>query len=870
MFMYLSELILKQKDKLMPKLDSARRLPSKVKRLIKNEIRTFWQNYPIQNNTVLFESFSGNGMLCHPEALFRRMLDRTEFSDFKFIWVINDFERYSRSIEDFKSDSRVKFVKYLSFEYYKALNTSKYLINNVSFPTQFIKRPGQVYVNTWHGIPLKKMGYDIEGRTSDAKNIVRNFLAADFLLSSSSSMTESMYAKAFKMENIFEGIVIEEGSPRTDRQFDTKASKEEFNLRLSKEGLAADNREVILYAPTWKGESYFSPFTDASALQQIIKKIESEIDTSRFRVMLKAHQVISDVVADIPSLKNNVIPNSVPTNVALGAASYLITDYSSIFFDFLPTKRPILFYIPDLLDYREYRDLYLEPEDLPGPVSQNADDLITSLREAISSSDLSASLNPQHETLSQMYTVKDDGNVCDRVIDAIFGDKISFYENRRLNATSKIKILIYVGGMIPNGITTSALNLLDNIDYEKYDVTVLCPFSSNETQQRSFRQVNNKARLVFRFGTFNGGYIDNFLRLRILKNGSSSFGASFKSQKKLWKREWHRCFGGARFDHMIDFSGYTSFWGTLFLHGPAESRAIWMHNDLAADAHRSIAGNMPLKSGLFSTFSLYPKFDKLVSVSQGLAEINALSLEKWTDRSKFTWASNTINAEKIRTMAQIADNEPGILVHSDRATRSRNMGNLVTAIIDQTNALRETPGDPDTVVGASPTFFTFFSAGRLSPEKNHARLIEAFREVHEKNPQTRLVIAGDGPLRDELQAKITQLGLSESAKLVGHTSNPYRLMANSDVFVLSSDYEGQPMVLLEALVLGLPVITTSFGSVKGALPPNVGTIVDKNVDSLANAMYRHTVENVAYEPFDATEYNERAMNEFYRIFDQDN
>lgn len=853
----------------MPKLDTAKRLPSKVKRLIKNEIRNIWQNYPIQNKTVLFESFSGNGMLCHPEALFRRMLNRNEFSDFKFIWVLNDFERYAHSVAEFKSDPRVKFVRYLSFEYYKYLNTSEYLINNVSFPTQFVKKPGQIYVNTWHGIPLKKMGYDIEGRASDAKNIVRNFLAADYLLSSSRSMTNSMYANAFKMENIFEGVVVEEGSPRTDRQYERSVSTKEFNRRLHEEGLIADDREIILYAPTWKGESYFSPFTDASALQQIITKIEATLDTSRFRVMLKAHQVVSDVVSDIPSLRNNVIPNSVPTNVALGAASYLITDYSSIFFDFLPTKRPILFYIPDLLDYREYRDLYLEPDDLPGPVCQNADDLILSLQKSIAAPSKCVSGYSQYSALEKEFTSSDDGNVCDRVIDSIFLGNLSSYKTTRLNSGSKSKLLIYVGGMIPNGITTSALNLLDNIDYEIYDVTVLCPFSSNETQQRSFRQVNSKARLMFRFGTFNGGYVENALRLRILKNGSSSFGAKFRNQKKLWTREWLRCFGNAHFDHMIDFSGYTSFWGTLFLHGPAKSRAIWMHNDLAADAHRSIDGNMPLKSGLFSTFSIYKNFDKLVSVSQGLAEINALSLEKWADKSKFTWSSNTINAGKIRTMARVAEHGPGVSAAVDKVTRSRNIGNLVTAIIDQSNPTKKSHLASDTEASASPAFFTFFSAGRLSPEKNHRRLIEAFKLVHEKNPQTRLVIAGDGPLREQLQDQIIRLGLSESVKLVGHMSNPYRLMANSDVFVLSSDYEGQPMVLLEALVLGLPVITTSFGSVKGALPPNVGTIVDKNVSSLADAMYGHTIENGVYEPFDVRGYNERAMSEFYRIFGQE-
>lgn len=168
------------------------------------------------------------------------------------------------------------------------------------------------------------------------------------------------------------------------------------------------------------------------------------------------------------------------------------------------------------------------------------------------------------------------------------------------------------------------------------------------------------------------------------------------------------CFGDAKFDHIIDFSGYTSFWGTLFLHGPAKSRAIWMHNDLAADAHRSIAGNMPLKSGLFSTFSLYAKFDRLVSVSQGLAEINALSLEKWADYSKFTWSSNTINPAKIRKMASGNGNAVGASARGDQLVRSRNMGKLVTAIIDQKRPAQYRSSGIDSSEDVSPAFFTFF------------------------------------------------------------------------------------------------------------------------------------------------------------------
>lgn len=808
-------------------------------------------------------------MLCQPEALFRQILNDVALAGFRHTWVLNDFDRYSEIIEEYKNYHNVNFVKYLSSQYYRALSTSQYLINNVSFPAQFMKRQGQTYLNTWHGIPLKRMGYDIPKRAVDAKNIVRNFLAADYLLSSSPAMTNEMYVGAFKMQNIFEGKIIEEGNPRTDRQIDEVKARSEFDQRLAQSGIPIDERKIILYAPTWKGESYFSPHNDGASLKSLISNLEKKIDTTKYRVMVKAHQIVSESIDKISELRDHLVPNSMPSNVALGATDILITDYSSIFFDFLASNKPVVFYIPDLEDYKRYRDLYLEPQDLPGPVARNVTELGEILATVRTVNDISDGRMKNYHSMQSLYVPFDDGMVCQRVVDILIGSKENSYRVHRIDKDSKKKLLIYAGGMIPNGITTSALNLLDNIDYEKYDVTVLCPFSTTPKQQHSFAQINSHARVMFRFGTFNGSYLSNSLRLRVLKKGSSHWAASLNQQRKLWESEWKRCFGDAEFDHMIDFSGYTSFWGTLFLHGPAKRRSIWLHNDLAADAHRSIEGNKPLKQGLFSTFSLYNKFDNLVSVSEGLNDINRNSLGEWAPDAKFCWASNTVNSTKIRKMATLKARSNGMKIGerelTDPILRSAIMGKQVAELIEpERSIVDDFSTDLQNHIGRVP-FFTFFSAGRLSPEKNHSRLISAFAIVHAENPNTRLVIAGEGPLRSQLEDEIVNLGLTESVKLVGHTKNPYKLMNFADVFVLSSDYEGQPMVLLEALVLGIPVITTSFGSVRGALPKDVGKIVPANVESLAMAMLEQSFAPLSNIDFDVNEYNRRAIHEFENV-----
>lgn len=99
------------------------------------------------------------------------------------------------------------------------------------------------------------------------------------------------------------------------------------------------------------------------------------------------------------------------------------------------------------------------------------------------------------------------------------------------------------------------------------------------------------------------------------------------------------------------------------------------------------------------------------------------------------------------------------------------------------------------------------TAGRLVPEKDHATLLAAFARIAEAG-DSRLVILGSGPLRSELEARAAELGLSERLWMPGFDSNPYKYMARSTVFVLSSRFEGLPGVLIQAMACGAAVVST--------------------------------------------------------------
>ena len=107
-----------------------------------------------------------------------------------------------------------------------------------------------------------------------------------------------------------------------------------------------------------------------------------------------------------------------------------------------------------------------------------------------------------------------------------------------------------------------------------------------------------------------------------------------------------------------------------------------------------------------------------------------------------------------------------------------------------------------------PAITTLIAIGRLAPQKNYPVLLSAFAQLAPRHPQARLLILGEGELRSDIEARIDQLGLADRVELAGARPNPFGYLARADAFLSSSDFEGFPMVHLEALTCGVPVVAT--------------------------------------------------------------
>lgn len=802
-------------------------------RALKAERLAFLRSRPVRPEVVFYESFAGNGVLCNPEALFRRLLVDPDFAHLEHVWSIADAAARDAFAEEFAGHARVRCVERLSDDYWRELSTAGYLINNATFPPAFGKREGQIYLNTWHGTPLKLMGFDMPDGAADSANTLRNLLQADFLLAANPFMAQTMYEQAYRLRNIYRGTLVEVGYPRIDHQFAVDA--EDVRARLSEAGIDTGDRRIVLFAPTWRGSTFAAPDRELDHLAAHVAQMQSASGPETI-VLLKTHQVVHAAASTRPGLRRILVPNTIPTNVLLGASAALVTDYSSIFFDYLASRRPIVFFTPDADAYSRDRGTYFAPDELPGPVTSDAQQAGSHVRAL-----LGAAPSEAVTAWAARFTPWEDGASSRRVIDVVFRGATA--GTRTVQRDERTRLLLHGGGMRSNGITTSLVNLLRALDPDRYDVTLLLQLQRAEIPVRNRERIPPGVRMVFRIGGMNGSKgLHVRRRLSNLRGRVYSPKAS-RSQDRLWHDEWTRIFGSAVFDWVADFSGYGHFWPALLLRSPAAPRAIWLHNEMASDRLRTVEGRARMKRSLGLVFEQYASFDRLVSVSPSLTTLNREELSEFAPPDRFATVRNVPDVERVRDGAA----EP-----------------LMSALADGEL-------EPDWMISLGAPTRTerwFVTVARLSPEKNHARLIRAFAQVHRADVRARLLIVGGGPLHGALQQQIDAAGLSDVAFLAGTRANPFAIMAAADCFVLSSTYEGQPMVLLEAAVCGLPIVSTAFASVHDALPGNAIRVVAQDDAALAGGMLAYLAGEVPPSTIDSASYVGAVMAEFDALVDE--
>lgn len=791
----------------------------------------YYTTLKIEEKVVLYESFHGKNISDSPLAIFKFMINNPEYEEYTHVWALNDM---SNCREEFNTLPNVKFVKVNSNEYIKYLASSKYLINNTTFPPYFIRREEQIYVNTWHGTPLKTLGKDMKGSIGQHKNIQRNFLQATHLINPNKYTSDKMI-DSHDIRGVYSGYVTEFGYPRVDLTLNCNKEVLKDKLNIN------DGKKVLLYAPTWRGEV---GKVDGEIIKFIsdYKRMKDELG-EEYTILLRVHSLMFKYLK-AEGLDKNVVPEYIDSNELLGIVDLLITDYSSIMFDFMPTKNPLLFYGYDREEYENSRGTYLSLDDMPGNVCTTIEEIIESVKNIEVISDEN---KEKYNRCIEKYCSNDDGKATERAIDLIFKNNTS---NAYKVLDDKTNILIYCGGFLNNGITASAINLLNNIDYSKYNAIVIDKDKYDAESEFNFSKLNPNVKKIFRVGSMNPLIEESDRQNEIFKNGLKTKIEKEKKIFNLYKRESRRLFGDSKLNIAIDFSGYVKFWTLTLVCGNHDRKSIYQHNDMMAEYHKIIDGKYVHKQNMKVIFPLYNSFDKVVSVGKNTRDLNATTLQ-YTVKSikkKICCVHNSINHKDIIEQSKISSNYTIdgkkflILQKQISNTRAELMG----------------------VIAPEKDKVNFVNVGRLSPEKDQAKLVQAFAKVCKNNKNVRLYILGDGVLRDEINNLIKELKIEEYVIMVGQVKNPFAFINQCDCFVLSSNHEGQPMVLLEALVLGKDIIATDIAGNRSILDNGYGNLVENSEAGLIDGLERFIDNKLENKKFDYETYNIEAMDMFYK------
>ncbi|MFK4071083.1 CDP-glycerol glycerophosphotransferase family protein [Streptomyces sp. NPDC029674] len=361
---------------------------------------------------VLYDVFGGRMYGDSPRAIHEEMVRRG--LPVEHLWVVKDGQC--------EVPATAKAVRVHSPEYYEAMARSRYIIGNTHFPRWLERREGQQIIQTWHGTPLKRIGFDFDNdhfaSTQYLMDLDRERHQWTMLLSPNRFSTPIMRS-AFRFGGDVDGELLEAGYPRNDVLLaPDRAERAEKVRRVL--GLP-EGKKVVLYAPTWREDKQRHRGGFLLDLRIDLEKARHELGDDHV-LLVRPH---AHIVEPVPGAGDGFVWDvaSYPDIMdLLLIADVLVTDYSSVMFDFAVTGRPMLFFTYDLGHYRDrLRGFYFDFEKrAPGPLLPTSDELIAALR------DLDAVSEPYaaaYDEFRAEFCDLDDGGASRRVVDRMLAHR---------------------------------------------------------------------------------------------------------------------------------------------------------------------------------------------------------------------------------------------------------------------------------------------------------------------------------------------------------------------------------------------------------------------------------------------------------------
>ncbi|ASU56671.1 bifunctional glycosyltransferase/CDP-glycerol:glycerophosphate glycerophosphotransferase [Nocardiopsis dassonvillei] len=378
---------------------------SYAQQVLREEVYPKLRRKPVQPG-IVFDSYTGKQFSDSPRDMYEEL--RRRGVETPMSWMVRN--------RQITLPPGLTEVRHTSREYFEALARSEFIVSNAHLPMWFEKQPGQKVVQTWHGSMLKRIGFDIEHVQFAGRNyhdrLRHETNQWDYLVSPSPWATPIL-RRAFGFEN----EILETGYPRNDifHRPEREAVTETVRERL---GLP-EGKKVILYAPTWRDDKFYSVGKYKLDLHLDLRRLYDALGDDHV-LLFRRHPNIVDRVPNVG--KDFVFDVSAYPEIQelFLVTDILITDYSSLMFDFANTGRPMLFFTYDLEEYRDsLRGFYFDfAETAPGPLLRTSDEVIDSIRDI---DGVQEAHRERYEAFVNQFCPLDDGKAAARVVEQVFG-----------------------------------------------------------------------------------------------------------------------------------------------------------------------------------------------------------------------------------------------------------------------------------------------------------------------------------------------------------------------------------------------------------------------------------------------------------------
>ncbi|GAB1643117.1 CDP-glycerol glycerophosphotransferase family protein [Krasilnikovia sp. MM14-A1259] len=359
-----------------------------------------YRKQPLRD-AVLYNSFTGRQYSDSPRAVHEELVARG--LPLEHAWVVGDGQA--------AVPAGAREIGLWRREWYEALATSRYIVTNQHLPHWFRRREGQVVVQTWHGTPLKRIGFDIEDPQfadplyfDKLEEEARNWSH----LVSPNRFSTPILQRAFK----FPGQMLEIGYPRNDILF---ADRSKVGPAIRERIGLPPGKKVVLYAPTWRDDEFYDAGGYRITMQLDLEAAQAKLGEDHV-LLVRRHP---NIVDEIRGAGNGFVWDlSTYPDMAdlLAITDVLITDYSSVMFDFANTGRPMLFFTYDLAHYRDQlRGFYFDFEaEAPGPLLSTSDEVVAAIRDVDT---VSAEYADRYKAFAARACDLDDGSAATRLVD---------------------------------------------------------------------------------------------------------------------------------------------------------------------------------------------------------------------------------------------------------------------------------------------------------------------------------------------------------------------------------------------------------------------------------------------------------------------